>query len=102
MWLNLKREDLFLYLGAPVKGSIFSLSQIQDIHREQPPAGEAVKKRLETVTPGVAALKTAEEKNQKAYDAWAEKFKKKNGKDPGSKDRYTSSCCTAGLNVYKC
>ncbi|XP_071166574.1 uncharacterized protein [Mytilus edulis] len=60
---------------------------IQDIHREQPPAGEAVKKRLETVTPGVAALKTAEEKNGKAYDAWAEKFKKKNGKDPGSKDR---------------
>ncbi|XP_052100281.1 putative protein tag-278 isoform X1 [Mytilus californianus] len=60
---------------------------IQEIHREQPPAGEAVKNRLSTVTPGVVAIKTADEKNQKAYDAWAEKFKKKNGKDPGSKDR---------------
>ena len=37
---------------------------------------------------GVPALKTSEEKSQKAYDAWAEKFKKKNGKNPGSKDRY--------------
>jgi hypothetical protein len=50
----------------------------------------------ETGVPGknhqlVSALKTSEEKSQKAYDAWAEKFKKKNGKDPGSKDRYINT-----------
>lgn len=66
---------------------ILLLSKVQEIHRDLPPAGEAVKKRLDSVSPGVPALKTAEEKSQKAYDAWAEKFKKKNGKDPGNKDR---------------
>ena len=60
---------------------------VQEIHRDIPPAGGAVKTRLDTVSTGVPALKTSEEKSQKAYDAWAEKFKKKNGKDPGSKDR---------------
>jgi hypothetical protein len=43
------------------------------------------------VSTGVPAFKTSEEKSQKAYDAWAEKFKKKNGKDPGSKDRYINT-----------
>lgn len=60
---------------------------VQEIHRDLPPAGEAVKKRLDTISANVPSLKTAEEKCQKAYDAWAEQFKKKNGKDPGPKDR---------------
>jgi hypothetical protein len=68
-----------------------NLLQVQEIHRDIPPAGGAVETRLDTVSTGVPALKTSEEKSQKAYDAWAEKFKKKNGKDPGSKDRYINT-----------
>lgn len=73
--------------------------QVQEIHRDIPPAGGAVKTRLDTVSTGAPALKTSEEKSQKAYDAWAEKFKKKNGKDPGSKDRYINTINDRYINT---
>ncbi|KAJ8304782.1 hypothetical protein KUTeg_018365 [Tegillarca granosa] len=62
-------------------------NRVHQIHKDIPPAGEAVTQKLIKTDEEAKPFQAAKEKDQKAVNSWVEKFKKKHGRDPSNKDR---------------
>ncbi|XP_062575781.1 myosin-11-like isoform X4 [Saccostrea cucullata] len=60
---------------------------VHEIHGEVPAAAEGVTNRLEVVSSEALKFKESQEKSIKAVEAWVAKFTKKNGREPGVRDR---------------
>ncbi|XP_060074621.1 myosin-1B-like [Ylistrum balloti] len=60
---------------------------VHEIHGENPDAANGVVTKLTLVTADVASARSPYDQSQKAVDTWEEKYKKKNGKASGEKDR---------------
>ncbi|OWF39036.1 myosin-1B-like [Mizuhopecten yessoensis] len=84
--LQLKLKDLVEF--AKTKKLLAAVARyVHEIHGEVPDAANGVVTKLTLVTADVATDRMPYDQSQKAVDAWEEKYKKKNGKAPGEKDR---------------
>ncbi|XP_033749240.1 myosin-9-like [Pecten maximus] len=82
--LQLKLKDLAEFEKTK---KLLAACSVHEIHGEVPDAANGVVTKLTLATADVATARMPYDQSQKAVDAWEEKYKKKNGKAPGEKDR---------------